>query len=64
MLVWPPRSHTWNLMFLYVTVSTLKPIAAEPAKAVKQCTGEYWQAERHVESGNGYGRKQGAHWGS
>ena len=27
MLVWPPRSHTWNLMFLYATVSTLNPIA-------------------------------------
>ena len=29
MLVWPPKSHTWNLMFLYVTVSTLNPIAEE-----------------------------------
>lgn len=28
MLVWPPKSQTWNLMFLYVTVSTLKPMAA------------------------------------
>ena len=28
MLVCPPRSQTWNLMFLYVTVSTLNPIAA------------------------------------
>ncbi len=24
--VCPPKSQTWNLMFLYVTVSTLKPI--------------------------------------
>jgi hypothetical protein len=23
-----PRSHTWNLMLLYCTVSTLNPIAA------------------------------------
>ena len=23
----PPRSHTWNLMLLYCTVSTLKPMA-------------------------------------
>ena len=28
-LVCPPRSHTWNLRFLYVTVSTLKPIAKD-----------------------------------
>lgn len=27
MPVWPPRSHTWNLRFLYSTVSTLNPIA-------------------------------------
>ena len=29
MLVWPPKSQTWNLMLLYVTVSTLKPMAAQ-----------------------------------
>ena len=28
MLVCPPKSHTWNLILLYVTVSTLKPMAA------------------------------------
>lgn len=28
-LVCPPRSHTWNFRFLYVTVSTLKPIAVQ-----------------------------------
>lgn len=26
-LVCPPKSQTWNLRFLYVTVSTLNPIA-------------------------------------
>lgn len=25
-LVCPPKSHTWNLKFLYVTCSTLKPM--------------------------------------
>ena len=28
------RSQTWNLMFLYVTVSTLKPIAATATECV------------------------------
>lgn len=28
-LVCPPRSQTWNFRFLYVTVSTLKPIAVQ-----------------------------------
>jgi hypothetical protein len=28
-LVCPPKSHTWNLRFLYVTVSTLKPMAEQ-----------------------------------
>lgn len=27
MLVCPPKSQTWNFRFLYVTVSTLKPMA-------------------------------------
>lgn len=34
-LVCPPRSHTWNFRFLYVTVSTLKPIAAERKKKIQ-----------------------------
>lgn len=36
MLVWPPRSHTWNFRFLYVTVSTLKPMAAEREEVQRQ----------------------------
>ena len=27
-VVCPPKSHTWNLRFLYITVSTLNPIAS------------------------------------
>lgn len=30
MLVWPPRSQTWNLMLLYLIVSTLNPMAGAP----------------------------------
>lgn len=36
-LVCPPRSHTWNFRLLYVTVSTLKPIAVQ--KKNKKRTG-------------------------
>lgn len=34
-LVCPPRSHTWNFRLLYVTVSTLKPIAVQREKKKK-----------------------------
>ena len=35
-LSWPPTSHTVKLMFLYSTVSTLKPAA--PRKPVHACS--------------------------
>ena len=40
MLVWPPKSQTWNFRFLYVTVSTLNPIAAEAVRARRRGSAE------------------------
>ena len=34
MLVCPPKSQTWNLRFLYVTVSTLNPMAGRESKLI------------------------------
>jgi hypothetical protein len=39
-LVCPPRSHTWNLRFLYFTVSTLNPMAARNARQQIACFKE------------------------